>query len=208
MTDYVEAQDVATHLMEPGLMDGDQGKNQPILEQLVTRASRLIDNWFGYPENTFAVDTATDKYFDGSGTSELYVPFLAEAPTAVAVAEAGVLTSLTDWASTDYILWPYNALDEGYPYRALYIDLLSGTKSVWYKYRKAVKITAKWGWSLIVPAPIEEAVVIQAARWFKRGQQAFQDAGAVTDLMSLRYLKKLDPDVELILQKMPGGITI
>lgn len=208
MTDYITAQDIATHMLEPGLMDGDSGKSQPILEQLVTRVSRLIDNWFGYPENTFAVDTASDKYFDGSGTQELVVPFMAAIPTAVEVAEAGLLTSLTAWAATDYILYPYNALEEGYPYRALHIDSIGGTKSIWYKYPRAVKITTKWGWSLIPPPPIEEAAIIQAVRWFKRGQQAFQDAGAVTELMSLRYLKKLDPDVELILKKMPGGITI
>jgi hypothetical protein len=208
MTDYVEAQDIATHMIEPGLMDGDQGRNQPILEQLVTRASRLIDNWFGYPENTFAVSVASAKYFNGSGTQIQRVGFMAEAPTEVAVAEAGLLTSLTVWSATDYMLYPYNALDEGYPYRELHIDLIGGTKSVWYAHPKAVKITAKWGWSTTPPEPIKEAVIIQASRWFKRGQQAFQDAGAVTDLMSLRYLKKLDPDVEIILQKMPGGITI
>ena len=208
MTDYTKAQDIASHLMEPGLMDGDDGKNQSILTALATRASRLIDNWFGYPENTFSVETETIKYFDGSGNSELFVTFLADTPSAVAVAEAGDFTSLTDWETTDYILWPYNAMDEGFPYRALYIDLINGTKLVWPKFRRAIKITAKWGWSISAPEPIQEATIIQAARWFKRGQQAFQDAGAVTELMSLRYLKKIDPDVELILRKMPGGITV
>ena len=44
-----------------------------------------------------------------------------------------------------------------------------------------------------------EAAKIQAARLFKRGQQAFADAGASVELGRLLYVKRLDPDVEAIL---------
>ena len=43
------------------------------------------------------------------------------------------------------------------------------------------------------------ATIIQASRWFKRGQQAFQDTGAVVELGQLRYTQKLDPDVAALL---------
>ena len=49
-----------------------------------------------------------------------------------------------------------------------------------------------------------QAAVTQASRAFKRGQQAFADAGASAELGQLVYVKRLDPDVEAIL--MAGGL--
>ena len=133
---------------------------------------------------------------------------MADVPTEVAVAEAGDITDYTVWDVTDYMVLPYNSAEDGHPYKSLIIDQLNGSKWIWYSFPKAIKITCKWGWSENVPHVIAEACIVQTARWFKRGQQAFQDAGAVTELMQMRYLKKIDPEVELLLSRMPGGITI
>ena len=206
--EYISAADIIDHLLEEGLKDGSDGKYEPLMDAICIRVSRHIDNWFSYPAGSFKATEATAKYFDGNGEIELWPGYMAAAPTEVAVAEAGVLASLTTWSATDYIIRPYNALAEGFPYRSLLIDLINGTKSRWTNFPMAVKITCQWGWSEEVPPTIEEACIIQGARWFKRGQQAFQDAGAVTELMMMRYLKKIDPDVEILLAKMPGGITI
>jgi hypothetical protein len=206
MADYATAQEVSDHLIDADLMDGDV--YQGLLEALVTRASRLIDNWFGWPENFYVSGAAAARYFDGNGEQEFWPGHMAAAPTEVAVAEVGDITNYTVWTATDYIVYPLNAAAEGRPFRSLMIDLINGTKTIWYKYPKSVKITAQWGWSIAAPEPITEACIVQTARWFRRGQQQFQDAGAVTELMQMRYLKKLDPEVELLLTKMPGGITI
>ena len=59
------------------------------------------------------------------------------------------------------------------------------------------------------PDEIKQATIIQAMRWFKRGQQAFSDTGAVLELGQLRYTQKLDPDVALILESPRfGRLTI
>lgn len=207
---YIDADDVSIHLCEPDLLDAEgDAKYEPLLDVLCDRVSRLVDNWFGYSGGSFKAATEpVARYFDGNGEAELWPGHMAAAPTEVAVAEAGILASLTVWAATDYILKPYNAEAEDFPYRSLMIDRINGTKFIWYNLPKAVKITCRWGWSITPPDPIIEACVIQCARWFKRGQQAFQDAGAVTELMQMRYLKKLDPDVQILLKMMPGGITI
>lgn len=47
--------------------------------------------------------------------------------------------------------------------------------------------------------PVEQATLTQAARFFKRAQQAYADAGANYELGQLVYAKRLDPDVEVIL---------
>lgn len=174
------------------------GKYEPLLEALILRASRLVDRATGREEGAYKSSTATARYFDGSGNKFQWVDEMADAPTAVAVSEDGALT-YTAWASTDYMLWPYNAAAQGRPYVRLDVDQLNGNHALFYRFPKSVKITAKWGYSMAVPEEITQALVIQTVRWFKRGQQSYQDVGAVFDLGQLRYVQRLDPDVALIL---------
>jgi hypothetical protein len=168
-----------------------------LLAALATRASRAIDRYLKRKPGAFYVSANVTQYFDGSGERELWIGELAAAPTSVHVAETGDICTptLTAWASTDYVCWPYNALDEGRPYLRLDIDQLNGSKVVWYAYPKAVKIVGKFGYAVAVPDDVKQAACVQAARWFKRGQQAFQDTGAVVELGQLTYTQRLDPDV-------------
>jgi len=63
-----------------------------------------------------------------------------------------------------------------------------------------VKVTAKWGYAVVVPTPIKQATIIQASgRYYKRGASGFSDTLASGDLGRLMYTQKLDPDVEMIL---------
>lgn len=166
---------------------------------LITRASRAIDTHLKREPGAFAVIADSTRYFTGSGDDKLWVGEMAAAPTSIAVAEAGVLTTLTTWAATDYYCWPYNALAEGMPYLRLDVDTINGTKYTWYDYPKAVRVIGKFGFSASAPAEIVQATIIQVMRWFKRGQQAYQDTGAIVELAQLRYTRKLDPDVETLL---------
>lgn len=178
------------------------------LESLLSKASRAIDlavkKWPGY----FAAEAST-YYFNGSGLTEQWVSELAEVPTEVAVAEAGIVDGsdgtggdYTVWASNTYFCWPYNALNENKPFRRLDINLQLGLKYYWHPGIRTVKITAPFGWSTEarLPEDIKLITAIQAMRWYKRGQQAFQDAGAIAELSQIRYVKDLDPDLKVILQ--------
>jgi hypothetical protein len=195
INDYVTYEEVTEHLVEVPLDES----YQELFEQLITRASRLIDGLLKREPGAFYVSADTTRYFSGSGDERLWIGEMAAAPTTVSVAETGILTTYTAWAATDYICWPYNALLEGMPYLRLDIDSLNGTKSCWYSYPKSVKVIGKFGFSAAVPDEIKEACIVQIVRWFKRGQQAFQDAGAVMELGQLRYVRKLDPEVETML---------
>lgn len=172
------------------------------LEALAKRASRAIDRYTNRKPGAFYVDADVTRYFDGSGKTELWIGELAAAPTTVQVAETGDLASLTSWASTDYLCWPYNALDDGQPYQRLDIDTLNGTKSTWHGFPKAIKIAGKFGYSATVPHDVKQAAIIQAFRWFRRGQQAFSDTGAIVELGQLTYTKALDPDVALMIEHL------
>lgn len=183
------------------------------LNTLITRASRLIDQLIRASPGYFKITVAETRYFTGTGQTQLFLPQFCEAPTSVAVAETGDIDDAsgtggvyTAWATSDYLLWPYNADQLGRPWNALEIDVLNGNKVFWYTFPKCIKITAKWGYSAAVPDTILQATLIQVVRWFKRAQQGFADAGASPDMSSLKFVKKLDTDVALGLDgyHLPG----
>lgn len=197
--DYATLEDVQELLSDTNLGVGYDS----LIEGLITRASRLIDRLTNRGEGAYAASTDETRYFDGSGGSELWIEELAAAPTSVSVAEtgdvdgaAGTGGTYTLWSTSDYLLWPYNALLRGEPYVRLDIDLLNGSKGMWYGFRKGVKVVGKFGWSTAAPEDVKQGTLITAVRWFKRAQQAFQDTGAILELGQLRYVKALDPDVE------------
>jgi hypothetical protein len=182
-----------------------------LLTTLVTRASRMFDRhvkrWPGY----FAASADEIRYFDGVPNDCLMTDEMAAAPTSVAVAESGVVDtaggsggSYTTWSPTDYRPWPYNALLTKEPYRMLIVDQLNGSKSTWYAYPKGVKITGKFGYSTSanLPDEVKQAAIVQTVRWLKRGQQAFQDAGAIVELGQLTYVQKVDPDIAVVLDNL------
>lgn len=187
-----------------------------VLASLATRASRFIDRlvkkWPGY----FAADTDEVRYFDGSGCREQWVDELAAVPTTVGVAQSGQVDSAagtggvyTTYAATDYYPWPYNALRKGQPIMRLDLDILYGTQSLWYAYPRGVKITGKFGYSTSTSMPDEivQVSIVQTMRWFKRGQQAYQDTGAIVELGMLKYAQSLDPDLAQVVEHFMG-VTI
>jgi hypothetical protein len=62
-----------------------------------------------------------------------------------------------------------------------------------------VQVTAKWGYSVSVPPTIEQACLIQAARWYKRALSSFGDTLASPEMGQMFYTKPLDPDVRTLL---------
>jgi len=170
-----------------------------LLASLATRASRAIDRFSKREPGAYAAAEAT-RYFTSNGGIELDIGELAAPPTSVQIAETGVLTDLTDLAPTDYVLFPPNAIALGMPYNWLKLDLQNGSYMSFPSYRNAIVITGKFGYSVTPPEDVKQAVLIQAIRWFKRGQQAFKDTGAITELGQLTYTKALDPDVAEMLQ--------
>lgn len=187
-----------------------------ILNDLITRASRAIDTYTNRKPGAYRVDADETLYYDaprGMGylyyeqygermagnygdSNCLWIDELAAAPTSIGVSLNGQL-SYTALAATDYILWPYNAPSLGEPYIRIDLDLLNGTHSTWYGMKKGVQIVGKFGYSTSVPADIEQATLIQAARWWKRAQTAWQDKiNLIDNAQALTYLNAMDSDVK------------
>ena len=202
--DYCTASDV-----KAALPDGNWGETyNSVLASCVTRASRAIDAYLKRAPGAFAVTTDSTRYFDGTGGAVLW-PGEFISVTSLSVAETGDFTAYTLWPATDYVLWPYNAAAEGMPYERIDIDTLYGTKTMFSRYRKAVKIIGKFGFSVTVPDEVQAATIIEAARLFKRGQSGYQDYGGNPALGQVRVTAELDPQAAQILAAARfGRLTI
>lgn len=162
-----------------------------LLTALLETISREIDRSLKWEPGAFYVDEDVVRYISGSGSERLLIPEMAAEPTSVEVAESGDLSSLTSWDSTDYFVYPDNAIAMGQYIWALDVDTLNGTKSVWYAYRKSVKITGKFGFSVSPPDAIKEATILEAVRMYKWSTQGYQDKGANSKTRQLQYDGKI-----------------
>lgn len=194
--DYCTAADVIEQLTD-GQIDQWTTGYDDIIARCITSASRAVDAFLKRKPGAFAVSATETRFYTGSGTACQYVDEMAAAPTLVSVAESGNLSNYTDYDPSDYLLYPDNALLDGVPYTR--IDIApAGSKTIWAPYRRAVKVTARFGFSTVAPPEIAEATIIMAVRLFKRAQGAYQDTLANAELGQIRYTK-LDPDVERLL---------
>lgn len=169
-----------------------------LLTTCAGRASREFDSLTNRDSGAYAVSTDTTRYYHGSGGCQQWIDEIAAAPTTVEVDETNSGTYVA-WASTDYYCWPYNK----FPACRLDVDTRStGTKVAWYAFPKGVKITGKFGYSTTVPEVVKTAVIMMAARLFKRGGQAFQDTSTIAELGQLRYVRGVDPQVDETIRRL------
>jgi hypothetical protein len=203
MADYITLADVKSHMPESGL--SDVSDYDLVLSGLITSVSRLIDREVGGEPNFFESPAATSvRYYDGSGLDEQEIePAISIAE--LAVSEYGYLSSsdFTVWDDSDYLTHPYNAL----PVRSLLVDRLNGHKLRFPNYRRAVRVTGRFGYSETPPADIKQAAIIQVIRWFMRSKQGYAATGASPEIGGMTInvnnrpgsSPRLDPDVAAIL---------
>jgi hypothetical protein len=129
----------------------------------ISAASRKVDQ---ICHRSFASQTAaaSARYFRPLNCSTVLIDD-AYSITSVAVDEADGGTWATNWPSTDYDTDPANGIgpdgQSGWPTTALHG--LGNLSLPTTGYRRAVKVTAKWGWAA-VPDVVAEATYLLAAR--------------------------------------------
>ena len=203
MADYVTVAEIKADIPDSPLFDVTDDTYDTVLGNMVTAASRLIDRYVGGWDNYFYPSTDSQtRYFDGSGEEIQYIDPMVSL-TSVAVSDSGrAVSDYTTWTNdSDFFVSPYNHASIGMPIMSLVIDNDSGSKGTWGKTRKGVKVTGVFGWSLTPPADVEQACKIQAVRWFMRSKQGYQDAAANPSMGEMYYMKELDPDVKMLLQR-------
>ncbi len=185
--------------------------NYITLEQL-----RKAGSWGDLPLDEFgvpaieaaeeAIEAYCSRVFYRSGTVTRYytpedalstrIDDLVSAAT-VATDEDGDGTYETTWASTEYLLAPYNAQADGEPYR--YIEASAAVARSFPALRRSLAITGVWGWPA-VPDRVVEATIIQASRFLKRTRSSpFGIETVMLDGTPVRLKDRLDPDVCVML---------
>ena len=131
----------------------------------ISSAETYINNYTGR-RNGFEELTASVKYYDGNGLREISIDECIEV-TIVEILEANssdVEWTLTEGHENDYIVYPYNEIP-------VYKIKLVNTAEVgaFYKGKKRIKITAKWGYKSSVPEDIKLATTILASGVVEQG---------------------------------------
>lgn len=193
-----------------------------IIRRDIKAASRVIDRVCNRIEDGFvAPSTAVTREFVGSGTRVQWIDEAA-AISLVEVKTSRDTATYTAWAATDWRPATGDPRTPDFnrtPYQLLLIpsgsdySIFTGGRTArmngfrplpddeelgWVE--PTVRVTAKWGYALVVPDDISLACSIQVARWFKRGESSWADTLGNADTGIIMYRKKLDPDIQLILK--------
>ncbi|HKX46585.1 MAG TPA: phage gp6-like head-tail connector protein, partial [Planctomycetota bacterium] len=109
----------------------------------------------------------------------------------------GLALEVTDVGTIDaYTFEPVNNDAKGKPFERLVVDPTSSARPTGAD--DEVAITALWGWSS-VPVAVEEAAMLQAARFHARRFSPYGVAGSPDQGSEMRLLARLDADVTVAL---------
>jgi hypothetical protein len=207
MTQYTTLTEVKAQLVDT-IGSSTDTTYDSLISTLILSASRAIDGYVGQGDLYFYASSsdhpsgATDiRYYDGVSSPELVIDdFLSISE--LAVSEAGALSSTdyTVFSSSDFFIAPYNAPSKHKPYNKIILDQVNGSRA-FYRFKKAVRVTGVFGYSLTPPEDVKQACNIMVVRTFQRSKNAFADAGASPIMGQMFYVKELDPDVKLLLSK-------
>lgn len=178
---------------------------------LCTNCSRAFDKLTFRPPGAYAVADDTLRYFDGVPATatdyvgSIFTDELVEL-TSVGIAPNGG-SSFAPLDVNNFWLWPYNAAAEGKPY--LRIDLApDGAVKCWPSRPHSVQVIGKFGYSLEVPADVEEAILLYIVRMIRKAQQNYLEVGTMLDNGQVMVGMKVDHDLqELILMYRKGRLA-
>lgn len=198
-----------------------------VLLRILDGAERKINRFCNRPDGFLAVEDASARYYKGSGKAYQLIDECVEI-TEVAVKDAWSDEDYTAWSAPsanmagdgDWFAGTGDPDDPDFnslPYTLVFVDP-NGEQSwftgeeLWQKKRgrnargssllartPTVRVTARWGYSDLVPDDIRQATIMLSARWYKRLQGAMADSLASADLGGLMYVAQLDPDIAGIL---------
>lgn len=176
--------------------------NSDTVNLILLAASIAIDGFCNRQEDGFIASAPKEKQFTSKGLRYLQVnEFIELVSVQVKNTEDLIWTniSLTNIKSfqgsgefPNFNFLPYNGI--------LITNEIINEFPEAKNYEPTVKITAKWGYALVVPELITQATISLAARWLKRGQSFWSDTAANDNSSSLIYRQPLDPDIKMMLK--------
>lgn len=169
----------------------DDAQDNTDLEGVIEGASRFIDNHTG---RVFYTTENEARYYTAAFSDTVYIDD-AYNIDAVATDDDSDRTYSTSWAGTD---WETDA-PAGWPIAEIYTTP-NGTKS-FPTTRRAVRVTADWGFAAAVPDAIREAAVLLSMRFWKRRDAVLGVAGApALGVQVVTASIRADADIQAMLQ--------
>lgn len=171
-------------------------------EAIIARALCAATAWLESDQGcgrSFTLETGVTKVFLPFQNGKVDVPDLVGVPTTIKLDTSGNLTYATTLATTDYVLYPYNA--------GRYQEVRSSPTAVsTILAGQYVQIVGDFGYTVNgqVPAMIQQACLILTGRYFARRSSPF----GVLELPMigrLTSLPPLDPDVEQLIAPYRAG---
>jgi hypothetical protein len=185
-----------------------------VLELMLLAASRAIDGFCNYPDG-FLAQAYETREFASSGARHIWVGDMVEV-TSVSLSYDGVnFTELTDTDYRGFTGDPDRPNFNRSPLHGLllvgstYSAFPSGLGASWESgmadttsraARASVLVSGSWGYAEEVPALVKAATIVQASRWFKRGQSFWSDSSADPTGGQMLWKQALDPDMKMMLQ--------
>lgn len=176
---YATRDELKDYLKDSQLAQG--ASVNALLDTILTRASRIVDEICGKQDFGFESVTATTRTFDGRGTKKLFVPDLQSITTLECKLDGTQGTVWTAVPSADRFLEPHTR-PSGHPARWVELaDQISGSVFTYPQGKGTVRITGTWGWAA-VPNEVTEATLEIAVRIFRARAAGFGDVvGMATD---------------------------
>lgn len=201
-------------------IDKESKKDDTILRFILDAATQMINDVTGHPDG-FRAAAASARVMAGSGSAVQWIDECIEVTT-VEVKRSPTDSTYTAWSTADWVAAtgePRTPNFNRLPHRFLmalptgsYSFFTSGSAIMREGFSPlhitdskfaipTVRVTARWGYSEEPPQPIKQATLICASRWFKRGQGVWADTLANQEMGQLMFMKQLDPDAALILER-------
>lgn len=191
------------------------------LALILDAAADSINNFCNRPDGFMADPTASSRLYTGKGGPVQRLDECVQI-TKVEVKEDPTDDDYTEWDTDDWVAFSgdsenpdFQPTAKGKPYTAIMVTATGDEDhftSGKYSHRRGfrpshrvrrgvptVRVTGRWGYADTVPNVVRQACLVQAARWFKRGQSGWADAVGSPDLGQLFYRKPLDPAIQLML---------
>lgn len=211
MTDYCTVTEVRSQINKSGTED------DVTIGAIISAVSLNVDNFCNRPDGFEADSSASVRIYSGSGDTVQWIDECV-AVSLVEVKDSPTDTDYEAWAADTWLAATGDPLMPDFnrtPYAFILVsatgdyDLFtSGQFTTRRGFRPrgerrrgvpTVRVTARWGYAASTPDVVKQACIVESARIYKRGQSAFADALATTDVGKLVYAKQLDPIVKQML---------
>lgn len=181
--------------------DADKVAN---MQLFINAAENAIDTAMNRPHGFVADSVAEYRYYVGQGQTEMLIDECVEV-VSVAVKSGVAETTYTAWTSPssamandgDWFAKPFNAPARQKPYTRIVADPAGPggySKFTAGDGRPTVRISAKWGYSIEVPAMIKMVTIAQAGRWYNQAKGGMSEFVADPATGELKYGKSLNAE--------------